>query len=97
MQVIMKPLQISQDIIPLSKFKSQASQIFQKLNDENRPVVVTQNGQPAAVLITPEEFDRLQERDRFLLAVGEGLSDSEVGNHVDDETMAAMLEDEFGP
>ncbi len=56
----MKPLQISQDIVPLARFKTQASQIFRRMHDEQRPVVVTQNGQPAAVLITPEEFDRLK-------------------------------------
>ncbi|MDA8020344.1 MAG: type II toxin-antitoxin system Phd/YefM family antitoxin [Thermoanaerobaculia bacterium] len=93
----MKPMQISRDIVPLAKFKSQASQIFRQLRDEKRPVVVTQHGQPAAVLITPEEFDRLQEHDRFLAAVQEGLADSEAGRLIEDEDLAADLDAEFGP
>ncbi|MCB1035519.1 MAG: type II toxin-antitoxin system Phd/YefM family antitoxin [Acidobacteria bacterium] len=92
----MKPLQISRDIVPLARFKSQASQIFRQLRDEKRPVVVTQHGQPAAVLITPEEYDRLQEHDRFLSAVEEGLADSAAGRLVEDEVLAAELDAEFG-
>lgn len=93
----MKPLQISQDIVPLAKFKSQASQIFRQLREQKRPVIVTQHGQPAAVLITPEEFDRLQEHDRFMAAVQEGLADSEAGRLVEDEDLVAALDTEFGP
>ena len=88
----MKPLQVSQDIVPLARFKTQASQIFRQLHAEQRPVVVTQNGQPAAVLITPEEFDRLQAHDRFLAAVQDGLEDSEAGRLIDDETLAEELD-----
>lgn len=92
----MKTMRISRDIVPLAKFKSQASQIFRRLRDEKRPVVVTQHGQPAAVLITPEEFDRLQENDRFMSAVQEGLADSEAGRLIDDEALAAELDAELG-
>jgi PHD/YefM family antitoxin component YafN of YafNO toxin-antitoxin module len=58
--------------------------------------VITQNGKPTAVLITPEEFDRLHERDRFLAAVREGLADSEAGRIVDDRVLTDELEAEFG-
>lgn len=92
----MKPMQISLDIVPLARFKSQASEILRRLRDEKRPVVVTQHGQPAAVLITPEEFDRLQEHGRFMSAVQEGLADSEAGRLIEDEALAAELDAEFG-
>ena len=87
----MKPVQLSRDIVPLATFKSQASQIFRQLREQKRPVVVTQHGRPAAVLITPEEFDRLQEHDRFVAAVREGLADSEAGRLIDDEELTAEL------
>ncbi len=87
----MRPLQISQDIVPLARFKTQASLILRQLHQEQRPVVITQNGQPAAVLITPEEFDRLLEHDRFLAAIQVGLADSEADRLIDDEAVAAEL------
>jgi prevent-host-death family protein len=61
----MKPLYISEDIIPLGEFKTQAAKIIRQLHETGRPVVITQNGRPSAVLLTPEEFDRLIERDYF--------------------------------
>ena len=93
----MRPIQIARDIVPLARFKSQASQIFRQLRDEKRPVVVTQHGQPAAVLITPEAFDRLQEHSRFMSALQEGLADSEAGRLIEDDALAAELDAEFGP
>lgn len=93
---LVKPLQISRDIVPISRFKTQAAQIFLQLREGRRPLVVTQNGQPAAVLITPEDFDALQEQERFFAAVREGLEDSEAGRLVDDEQLAAEIEAEFG-
>ena len=55
-----------------------------------------QNGKPTAVLITPEEFDRLHERDRFLEAVREGLADSEAGRVVEDKVLTRELDAAFG-
>lgn len=92
----MKRMQISRDIVPLARFKTQTSQILRQLREGQRPVVVTQNGKPAAVLITPEAFDRLQEQDRFLTAVREGLADSEAGRLIDDDELSAALDAELG-
>jgi len=92
----MKPIHVAQDIVPLARFKAQASQVFRQLHEEQRPVVITQNGQPAAVLITPQEFDRWQEHDRFLSAVQAGLADSAAGRLIDDEELEEELRAEFG-
>ena len=54
------------------------------------------NGKPAGVLITPEEFDRMRERDRFAEAVSAGLADSAAGGVIDDEELGAELDAEFG-
>lgn len=92
----MKPLQIADDIVPLAEFKAHASRLFRQLRDEQRPMVITQNGKPAAVLITPEEFDRIGERSRFVEAVREGLADSDASRLIDDEQLGADLDAEFG-
>ena len=92
----MKPLHVADDIIPLARFKAQASQVFKRLHEEQRPVVITQNGKPAAVLITPEEFDQVQEHQRFMGAIREGLDDVSAGRVLDDEDLDAALEAELG-
>ncbi|HEX9725993.1 MAG TPA: type II toxin-antitoxin system Phd/YefM family antitoxin [Vicinamibacteria bacterium] len=93
----MKPVQVSEDIVPLSEFKTQASKVIRKLKSSQRPVIITQNGKPAAVLITPDEFDRHRERDRFVSAVREGIADAEAGRAVSDAELLKELEAEFGP
>ncbi len=55
----MRAIKLAEDIVSLARFKAQASQLFRQLRREQRPLVITQNGRPAAVLITPQEFDRL--------------------------------------
>ncbi|MFH0342911.1 MAG: type II toxin-antitoxin system Phd/YefM family antitoxin [Chromatiales bacterium] len=83
----MPTLQISEDILPLGHFKIHASQILKALNSAQRPIVITQNGKPAAVLLSPAEFDRLNEQARFIVAVQEGLADEAAGRVIDDEEL----------
>lgn len=92
----MRSLQVAEDILPLGEFKTRASQVLRKLREVQRPIVITQNGKPSAVLITPEEFDRLREHDRFLEAVYEGLADSEAGRVIEDEELTEELETALG-
>ncbi len=93
----MKQIQLSQDIVPLAKFKASASEIIRQLRSGNRPVVITQHGKPAAVLVTPELFDELSERERLLLAVRDGMVDLEAGRIVEDDALSEHLDQALGP
>ena len=93
----MKQLHVSQDIVPIGEFKAHASRLLRDLRNDKRPLVITQNGRPAAVLLTPEEFDRLSGREQFLSAVREGLADSEAGRVISDEDLTDELDRALGP
>jgi prevent-host-death family protein len=95
--MMMKTLQVADDILPLGEFKTQASRVIRRLRADKRPIVITQNGKPAAVLLAPEDFDRLQERGRFMEAVREGLADSNAGRLIDDSTLGRELDAALGP
>ena len=88
---------MAEDIVPLADFKSRTSQLLRKMREDQRPLVITQNGKPAAVLITPEDFDRIRERERFVEAVSAGLADSAAGRLIDDEELDMTLDKELGP
>ena len=88
----MKDLRVCDDIIPVGEFKRQASGFLHRVNDEKRPLVITQNGTPIGVIIPPEDFDELQLRRRFLAAVQEGLAQADEGQLVDGATLDAELE-----
>lgn len=92
----MKQSLLSEDVLPIGEFKTQASRVLRKLKESQRPVIITQNGRPAAVLITPAEFDQMRERERFMAAVEEGLADSEAGRVLEDDEVERLMDEEFG-
>ncbi len=88
----MSNLQISEDILPLGQFKAHASRLLKSINNHNRSIVITQNGKPAAVVLSPSEFDRLNSQSHFMSAVQQGLNDEQAGRIVDDDELDAILE-----
>lgn len=92
-----KALHVSQDILPIGDFKGHAGRVLRRLREDGRPVVITKHGRPAGVLLSPEDYDRLREHDRFLEAVHEGLADAEAGRTISDEELGASLDELFGP
>ncbi len=92
----MRPIQISNDVVSIGELKVQASRLLRRINENRRPIVITQHGKPAAVMLTTEDYDRLAEHVRFIDAVQEGLSDSEQGNLVDDAGLDRHLDAVLG-
>ena len=88
----MSTIQISEDILPLGQFKIQASALLKSINSSNRSIIITQNGKPAAVVLSPSEFDRLNTQSRFLSAVQQGLDDVKAGRVIDDDMLDVVLE-----
>ncbi len=91
-----RDIQVTEDIIPLSLFKTQASKVLHALHETGRSVVITQNGKPSAVVITPEEFDRLREREDFMTAVDEGRADAKAGRVMGTKALEQALDKRFG-
>ena len=88
---------LTSKILPLAEFKARASELLNAQKVDKDLIVITQNGKSAAVLVTPEEFDRLNEHDRFLHAVEEGFEDARKGRLVEDRDLKRHLDEEFGP
>ncbi|MDZ7641443.1 MAG: type II toxin-antitoxin system Phd/YefM family antitoxin [Desulfurivibrio sp.] len=89
----MKNFQVSEDIVSLSDFKDQASKMLLQVQHSQRPIIITQNGRPAGVLISPAEFDLFSERRRFLQAVQSGLDDVAQGQVVADKDLDKVLDE----
>jgi prevent-host-death family protein len=75
----MRTVRVSEDIVPVSDFKAQAAEWLKRVAETGQPIVITQNGKAAGVLLSPVQFDRLTERARFIEAIDAGLADSEAG------------------
>src|ERR1700682_6554506 len=94
--VTMKPIQVSEDILPIASFKAHASEVVRSLRARGRPMIITRNGRPAAVLLSPEDSARLTNRERCRAPVREGLADAEAGRVVSDRDLDEVMERELG-
>jgi len=91
-----RTFQTAEDIIPIAELKANMSEIVRGLDERPRPLVVTLNGKPAAVVMSPREYDLLFYRSRFVEAVSEGLADAEAGRTYDGEQVFTELMSELG-
>lgn len=87
----MPNLRVAEDIVPLSLFKAKAADLLKKMSETGAPIVITQNGRAAGVLLSPAEFDRLTERARFVNAISDGIADVDSDRVVDHQSMVAEI------
>ena len=92
----MRGVRISESFVPVSEFKAQAADWLRKLGETGDPVVVTLNGRPAAVLLSPQAFDELTEKARFVEAVEEGLGQAKAGRVQPHEEVVRRMHARFG-
>ncbi|WP_295392071.1 type II toxin-antitoxin system Phd/YefM family antitoxin [uncultured Thiodictyon sp.] len=87
----MPKLSVAQDIIPIGEFKAQASRLLRQVCQGARPLVITQNGRPAGVLLSPTEYDRLCARELLLESLAAGLADAAEGRLMGSDTLRERL------
>lgn len=75
----MKNILVANDIIPVGQFKSGLAKYLKEIQNKRNSLIITQNGKPAGVLISPSEFDELRQTKLFIDSISRGLSDSEKG------------------
>ncbi len=88
----MNNLSISNDIIPVGEFKAGLAKYLNEINSVRKQLIITQNGKPAGVLISPEEFDKMNYTNKFIESVLQGLSDSENGKTQTTSQVKKILE-----
>lgn len=75
----MREISVSSDIIPVGEFKAGLAKYLKEIQQRKNSLIITQNGKPAGVLISPSEFDELRNSKLFIESISRGLSDSEKG------------------
>jgi len=73
-------MNISSDIKPVSFLKSHTADILKQINSTRRPVVITQNGEPRAVLQDPVSYDNMRKAIGLLKLISQGEEDIKQGN-----------------
>jgi antitoxin YefM len=55
----MSRVRLTEDIRPLTEFRANAAAVVQQVQDTKRPVILTQHGRSAAVLLDVEAYETL--------------------------------------
>jgi len=58
----MQPIDLKDDVRPLSEFRAGVSSYIQQVTDTKRPLLITQHGKGVAILTDVQEFENLNRR-----------------------------------
>jgi prevent-host-death family protein len=68
-------MNISTDIKPVTFLKSRAADLLKQINETHRPVIITQNGEPKAVLQDPKSYESMRNAIGILKLISQGEED----------------------
>jgi prevent-host-death family protein len=86
-------MNISKDIKPITYLKSRAADLLKQINQTHRPVVITQNGEPKAILQDPESYENMRNAIGILKLISQGEKDIKEGKSRPQEEVFADIEE----
>ena len=88
-------MNITNDIKPVTYLKSRAADLLNQINETQRPVIITQNGEPRAVLQDPVSYENMRNAIGMLKLISQGEADIRCGRTKLQENMFNEIEDAF--
>lgn len=85
-------MNITNDIKPITYLKSRAADLLNQINQTHRPVIITQNGEPRAVLQDPESYENMRNSIGLLKLISQGESDVRNGKLKSQEDVFEEIE-----
>ena len=68
-------MHIIDDIKPVTYLKSKTADLLNQINETQRPVIITQNGEPKAVLQDPKSYENMRNAIGILKLIAQGEND----------------------
>ena len=85
-------MKISTDIKPVTYLKSRAKDMLEQVNETHRPIVITQNGEPRAVLQDTESYENMRNTIGLLKLISLGEEDIRKGQSKAQDDVFSDLE-----
>jgi len=85
-------MNISTDIRPVTYLKSRTADLLKQINKTHRPVIITQNGEPKAVLQDPKSYDNMRNVIGILKLVSQGEEEIKNGKSKSQEEVFENIE-----
>jgi antitoxin YefM len=86
----------SVDVRPVTEFRAHASEVLEQVQSTKRPVVLTQHGRSAAVLLDVELYEDLVEEVALLRDLCAAEAQLDAGMVVAHEEVEARLRERYG-
>jgi prevent-host-death family protein len=86
-------MNITSDIKPVTYLKSRAADLLNQINETQRPVIITQNGEPRAVLQDPKSYENMRNAIGILKLLSEGEANVRDGRVKPQEDVFKYIED----
>jgi prevent-host-death family protein len=76
-------------IVPITDLRQDAAAVLERVKDSAEPIVITQRGRAAAVLLSPKLYERSEQERQMLRLLARGERDVRKNRGVDlDEVLA---------
>jgi prevent-host-death family protein len=85
-------MNITNDIKPVTYLKSRTADLLRQINQTHRPVIITQNGEPRAVLQDPKSYENMRNALGLLKLISAGEADIREGRTKSQEEMFDEIE-----
>ena len=85
-------MNITSDIKPVTYLKSKAADLLKQINETRRPVIITQNGEPRAVLQDPQSYENMRNAIGILKLIAQGEEDIRNGRVTPQEDVFREIE-----
>jgi prevent-host-death family protein len=85
-------MNISKDIKPITYLKSRAPDLLKQINETHRPVIITQNGEPRAVLQDTQSYENMRNAIGILKLLSQGEEDVRQGKTKSQKEVFANIE-----
>lgn len=86
-------MNLTEDIKPVTYLKSKAADLLNQINKTLRPVIITQNGEPRAVLQYPKSYENMRNAIGLLKLISQGENDVREGRVKAQEKVFKDMED----
>lgn len=90
-----RQVKLDRDIRPVSEFRANAAEMIERVKSSRRPLVLTQRGHSAAVVLDVVEYERMVEEIELLTDVRTALKQIDAGEGISNRDAKAELRRRF--
>jgi len=88
-------MKIKEDIKPVSYLKSRSAELLAQINETHRPVIITQNGEPKAVIQDTESYEKMVKSLNLMKVLAHSEKNIQSGNTIKQDRLFSQIEEQL--